>query len=174
MNLQKIKPKVKSKSDKYSWSLYRFLEKQVKQKDSGKYVLKQIRVYWIARSWWDGSYLEFNPKNIKGINQIVISPYGGKGSGYFLSHVMRDGQKKECYSLCVYHPDELIDITDWFFSTYERDGRCIFDREHNGWWQGEEKRFTYINNTRKCNWCGEWHKKEIVKKVKIKREVNWV
>lgn len=173
MNLKLIKPKEKSKSDKYSWNLYRFLEKQVKQREIGKYVQKQIKVYWLHRSWWDSSHLEFNPNNINSLNQVIISPFGDKGSGYFLSQVLRDG-KKECYSLRVYHPDELLDITDWFFSTYEKDGRCIFDRKHNGWMQGTDNRFTYVNNTRKCNWCGQWHKKEIKKVVKIERKVQWI
>jgi hypothetical protein len=173
MNLKQIKPKVKGKSDKYSWNLYRFLESQVKQKEIGKYVQKQIKVYWIARSWWDGSYLGFDPDKICNLNQVVISPFGGKLSGYFLSHVLRDG-KKECYSLSVYREDQLVDITDWFFSVYERDGRCIFDREHKSWMATPEGRYTYINNTRKCNWCGQWHKKEIHKVVKIERKEVWI
>jgi hypothetical protein len=173
MDIKKIKPKVKGQSDKYSWNLYKFLEKQVKQRDVGNFAPKQLRVYWLHHSFWDGSYLEFNPNKLNH-RQIIISPFGGKGSGYFLSHILPDGMKKECYALSVYHPDEFSDITNWFFTTYERDGRCIFDREHSGWWSGEENRFTYINNTRRCNWCGQWHKKEIHKIVKIKREEVWV
>jgi hypothetical protein len=173
MDIKRIKPKEKGKSDKYSWNFYRFLEKQVKQKEIGKYVQKQIKVFWITRSWWDGSYLEFDPTKISNVNQVVISPFGDKGSGYFLTHLLRDG-KKECYSLCVYRKDQLVDITDWFFTTYERDGRCIFDREHIGFMQGTDNRYTYVNNTRKCNWCGQWHKKEIHKKVKIERKEVWI
>jgi hypothetical protein len=173
IDLKEIKPKVKGKSDKYSWNLYRFLEKQVKQRDIGKYVLNQIKVYWIARDWWDGSYLEFDPLKIAYNNQVVISPFGGKLSGYFLSHILRDG-KNECYSLCVYRDDQLIDITDWFFKEYKKDGRCIFDRNHDRWLASTEGRYTYVNNTRKCNWCGQWHKKEIHKVVKIKREEVWI
>jgi len=60
-----------------------------------------------------------------------------------------------------------------FFKTYIKDGRCIFDREHNGWWKGGDNRFTYINSTRRCNWCGEWQRKRIEKEVKIKQRVVW-
>lgn len=37
MDLNKIKPKQKGQSDKYSWNLYKFLNKLFKEKDVGQY-----------------------------------------------------------------------------------------------------------------------------------------
>lgn len=170
LDVNRYKPKVKNESDKYSWNLYRFLNKQVRQRDIGKYVKKQIKIYWLTHSRWDGRYLEFEPDNLR-LDQLLISPFGGR-VGYSLSEILAKGYGTE-WSF-PWKDDELIDITDWFFSTYERDGRCIFDRGHNGWMLGTDKRFTYVNNTRKCNCCGQWHEKEIRKVQTIERKVYWV
>lgn len=172
LDINKIKPKVKGESDKYSWNLYNFLHKQVRQRDVGKCVKKQIKVYWLCHSRWDGSHLEFNPDKVSlNMMQLIISPFGGK-SGYFMDTIMRKGRAEQYY--LPWKDEDLLDITSWFLNTYEQIGRCIFDHTHNGWLQGDKERFTYVNNTRKCNWCGKWHKKEIEKKVKIERVVNWV
>ncbi len=170
MDLKAIKPAIKGESDKYSWYLYRFLEKQVKQRDIGKYVPKQIKVYWLNKSRWDGRLLSFDDENVD-INQVFISPFGGK-SGYSLSTIMTKGKATQYY--LPWSDEDLVDITNWFFSTYQKDGRCMFDRSHNGWFQGDKERFTFINNTRRCNWCGKWHTKEIHKEVKIERREVWV
>lgn len=169
MNWEGIKPAIKGESDKYSWNLYNFLNKQTRQRDIGKYVKKQLKVYWLTSSWWDGSYLEFNPDKLI-LRQVLICPLGN-GSFYNLSTIMRENKAKEW--AMIYRDEALIDITDWFFNTYEQHGRCIFDRGHNGWWQGSDNRYTYVNNTRKCNWCGKWQHKEIHKVVEISRKVTW-
>ncbi|MGK4040826.1 hypothetical protein AB0Y20_00895 [Heyndrickxia oleronia] len=175
IDLNEIKPKVKGESDKYSWNLYRFLNKLFKDKDEGKYIKNQLEIHWLTYSRWDGKYLEFDPDNLnRGMNQVLILPFGlehGR-SFYDLNTIMGKG-RAELFHV-PWRKDQLTNITDWFFSTYQKDGRCIFDRNHNKWWQGEANRFTYINNTRRCNWCGEWHKKEIHKEVKIERKVRWV
>lgn len=172
MDLTKIKPRVKSESDKYSWNFYRFLERITKGRD-GKYIKNQLEIHWLHHSRLDGSFLEFNPNKLNTM-QLIILPLGINNgrSFYSMSSIMREGRATE-FAL-PWKKEELTNITDWFFDTYERDGRCIFDREHNGWWRGSDNRFTYINNTRRCNWCGEWHIKEIEKKVKIERKVKWI
>ncbi|MBT2759933.1 hypothetical protein [Paenibacillus sp. ISL-20] len=168
MNLGKIKPKVKGESNKYSWNLYKFLSKIVKKNE---YIDSQLRIYWNHHSRWDGEHLPFNTDLSNGM-QIIIDPYGNKSSGYFMNTVLRKGNC-ELYSLCVWKKEDLLDITDWFFDEYEKIGRCIFDPDHNGWMLGTDGRYTYVNNTRKCNWCGQWHHREIVKKVKIERISVW-
>ncbi|MGG3890251.1 hypothetical protein [Metabacillus fastidiosus] len=173
IDINKIKPKVKDESDKYSWNLYNFLNRLFNKSGVGKYYKKQLEIHWLHNSRWDGSYLEFNKDKLN-LNQILILPSGKqhyRGTFYELSLIMGKGKATE---FALPYSYETTDITEWFFNTYERDGRCIFDREHNGWWQGDKERFTYINNTRKCNWCGEWHKKEIKKVQVIKREETWV
>jgi len=172
MDISNIKPKVNGQSDKYSWNLYNFLNKLYKKKVEGKYYEKQLEIHWLHNSRWDGSYLEFDKNNLN-MNQMLILPLGKKHGRtfYSLSAVLGKGKATE---FALPYSYELTDITDWFFETYIKDGRCIFDRTHNGWWQGAEDRYTYVNNTRKCNWCSQWHKKEIKKVQKITREVEWV
>lgn len=172
MNLKAIKPTTKGKSDKYSWYLYNFLEKQLKQKDIGKYVPKQLKVYWLNKSRWNGELISID-SNQADMMQIIISPFGGK-TGYFLSEILRTGKENQYY--LPWSDEDLNDITEWFFSNYEKDGRCIFDRTHSRWLRGDngQERYTYINNTRRCNWCGQWHTKEIHKEVKIERTEVWV
>lgn len=171
INIEKIKPKVKGESDKYSWNLYNFLQRKFKG-DIGRYVQKQLEIHWLHNSRWDGSFLEFNPEDIR-VNQLLIIPLGkNHGRSFFeLSTILREGKATE-FSLP--YSWETTDITKWFTETYIRDGRCIFDRNHNSWLRNTENRFTYVNNTRKCNWCGEWHKKEIHKQVKIERKEVWI
>lgn len=172
IDLKKIKPEVKGQSDKYSWNLYRFLHKLLRNKDHGKYYKNQLEVLWLHDSRWDGEFLEFNPEEFK-TSQVIIMPLGKENgmSFYFMDGILRNGRTIE---FVLPRTWEITNITEWFFETYQRDGRCIFDREHTAWLQGSDNRFTYVNNTRKCNWCGEWHHKEIHKEVKIKRHEVWV
>lgn len=128
-----------------------------------------MKVYWLTASRWDGSYLRFDPNELR-LNQVIISPLGG--NGYLLSQILDKGYGTE-FAL-TWREDELIDITKWFLDTYEKDGRCIFDREHYKRMLGAEGRFTYINNTRRCNWCGQWQHKQIKKVQTIERVVNWI
>lgn len=65
------------------------------------------------------------------------------------------------------------DITDLFWPEYERDGRCVIDRDHTGWFQNDGDRFTVIGNTRRCNWCGEWHERTLAKRTTIERREVW-
>jgi len=168
MDLNKVKPKIKGESDKYSWNLYKFLSKITKD----KYIKNQLRIYWNHHSRWDGAYLPFIG-DASNTMQLIISPYGDKGSGYFMNTVLQKGNC-ELFSLCVWKHEDLLDITDWFFDTYEKIGRCIFDPEHYKWMLGTDNRYTYVNNTRRCNWCGQWQHKEIVKKTRIERKEVWV
>ncbi|MCA1021474.1 hypothetical protein [Halobacillus litoralis] len=172
IDLKDIKPRLANRSDKYSSNLYRFLRNRFKE---NKYVQNQIEIHWLTHSRWDGSYLEFNPDNVsKGLGQLLILPLGKENgrSFYSLHEVLRKGKTTEF--AIPWMKDELVDITDWFFETYIKDGRCIFDRDHNKWLSGDESRFTKVNNTRKCNWCGEWQEKQIVKVQKIDRKEIWV
>lgn len=169
MNIENIRPKVKNESDKYSWHLYKFLNRITKK---NKHIKDQLRIYWNHHSRWDGEYLPFNKELSNGL-QVIIDPYGGRSCGYFMNTVLLKGNC-ELFSLSSWRKEDLLDITDWFFDTYEQIGRCIFDPDHNGWLQGADKRYTYVNNTRKCNWCGEWHHREIKKITTIKRKELWI
>jgi len=167
-DLNRIKPKNIKISDKFSRKLY----KQLKEISKEKY--HNIKIYWNASSRWDGSHMPFENVISSGgfttLNQIMISPDGNKRTGYFLSSIITGNKKAERFALP--HTWELIDITDWFFDTYEKIGRCIYS-PHDGWIAEDEDRFTYINNTRKCNYCGKWQQKEIKKVQTIKRVSCW-
>lgn len=149
MNLSRIKPKNKGVSDKYSWNLYKFLNKMLKVE---KFATEDtVRFYWNTYSRWDGEHLPFNG-HIDFGRQGIISTTDNKNTGYLLDAVLREG-RSELYAIPLAWQN-TIDITDWFFDTYEKIGRCIFDSDHNGWMQHTDARYTYVNNTRKCNWCG--------------------
>ncbi|WP_079709769.1 hypothetical protein [Paraliobacillus ryukyuensis] len=172
IDIKRIKPKTKGESDKYSWNLYRFLHKIISNRDEGKYVKNQLEVHFVHNSWFDSKYLEFDKNKSLNPRQLIILPLGLKNGRSFHSvDSILTRNRSDRFALPNW---ELTDITDWFFETYERDGRCIFDRSHNGWMLGAKNRFTHVNNTRRCNWCGEWHHKEIKKKVNITRKEVWL
>ncbi|MET3658469.1 hypothetical protein [Sporosarcina psychrophila] len=132
-----------------------------------------IRIYFITWSKWDGSHSGFDENIPLGIGQIAISPRWGRTAGFFLDSIM-GGRGATEFSLSVYHDEELVDITEWFFERYERMGRCIFwGHGTRTWLVGDKKRYTVINNTRRCDWCGTWQKREVVTKKTIERIETW-
>lgn len=163
--LKLIKPKKKGQSDKYSWQLYEFIRRN-----------KYKNVYYYKKNW-DGEPTELDPDNIS-TYQIMVGNMYDCLSGGRLRTIMSDSKDK--YTTFSFHPfggwsnDEFVNITDWFWDKYIKLGRCLFDKQHVGWWTNDSERYTYINkNSRKCNWCGKWQHREIIKKQKIKREEVW-
>lgn len=69
--------------------------------------------------------------------------------------------------------DSVTDITEEFWKQYKADGRCTFDRAHSVYFLNASDRFTVINQTRRCNWCGTWHTQTIEKVVEVKRVAVW-
>lgn len=164
--LKLIKPKVKSQSDKYSWQIYQFINKN-----------KHSRVYFYNKSRWDGSELELDKDNLNISNIFIGGNQDSNGTicGNSLSTIMGHSREKyTTFSFMLWTDGDFIDITDWFWTEYIKLGRCLFDKNHNGWWTNNGDRFTYINNTRKCNWCGQWQHKDIKKVVKIQRKEKWI
>ena len=55
----------------------------------------------------------------------------------------------------------LRDVTEEFWATYERIGRCTWDHIHGLHMIGDENRWHYITGGRKreCNWCGHIQEK---------------
>lgn len=164
--LSKIKPKQRGKSDKYSWNIFRYLKENSDRK---------IKVLFYTKSWVDSSTVEFNQNKTLDMMQTFIMI--GDMVGTRIDSMLRNGPSKslEIFSFCTFDQSAFIDITDWFIKEYTRVGRCIFDRNHNGWWNGSDSRFTQINkNARKCNWCGQHHKRKIIKRISINRKECWV
>lgn len=181
--LNKVKPKLKNESDKYSVNLYKVLakiNKEYKQleKDHGSELSNDIKFYFAHRDLgWDNKYIPFTEELFKEKNidmNIVVSPFGRSSSGYFLSSILKKGLKAEHFSMCVYDHENFTDITDWFWNKYIEIGRCIFDWRHNGWMLGDKDRYYHINsNNKKCKWCDKHFHREIVKEVKINRKERW-
>lgn len=168
-----IKPITKDENGKYNKKLYNLLKKM----SNDQYQNRQFRVYFKPTSWWDGTEITFH-KNIHKevssiIRQINLSPYGHKESGYSLMESLQKN-KPERYSWIMHNPNKFIDITNWFFDTYIKMGRCMFDRNHYDFDNEHNQRYYIINkNHRKCRWCGEHFHREHHKKVEIRKYSTW-
>ena len=155
-----FKPKLKGESDKFSLGVYRVLKKY-----------PGIRIVYYSKNSM-GEYDPFDPKKSQSPRQIFMLHSGSAMVGLNVSQAM-DNKLQE-YAFSLWDREKFVDITDWFFKEYAKRGRCIFDKEHHGWWIGEENRFTVINwHSRRCNWCGEWQTRTIKKEVRIKRHEIW-
>lgn len=160
INAELFRPKVRGESDKFSWGIYRFLKKH-----------PGIRIMYYSKNDM-GEDEPFDPKKSQRPRKIFMLHSGSAMIGISVSQAM-DGKLHE-YAFSVWDCKKFVDITDWFFKEYAMIGRCLFDREHFGWWWGDGQRFTHINkHSRRCNWCGEWQHRTIKKVVQIKRCEVW-
>lgn len=165
--LNSIKPKKRGQCDKFSWNIYRYLKEKC---------MFDIQVCWYEKSWIDGSVEHFSENNsLRNVQTFIL--FGGHYSGARILDLQSKGNSStlETYSFCAFDKEKFIDITEWFLKRYQQIGRCIFDLEHGGWWSGEGDRFTVINKkSRRCNWCGQYQRKSIIKQVNvIKRREVW-
>ena len=166
----KIKPKDGKKSDKYSVKLWRFMKENYYKGQ------RCDRVYAIQWSIMDGSLEPFDKSNPKA-HQLFIGRLEDDGfmSGRKLSSIISGGKDyKQCYAMLPNSYPNAIDVTDWFWSEYVRIGRALWDAEGCNYMIDADDRFTYVGNTKRCNWSGRWYEKKIVKKVKIERREEWV
>lgn len=170
LNINKIKPKDGKNSDKYSVNLWRFIREHYYH---GQHC---DRVYAIQWSIIDGSFLPFDRNDPKA-SQLFIGRLGEDGfmSGRKLSNIISGGKGyKNCYAMVPGSYPNAIDVTDWFWPEYIRMGRSLWDASGSNYMLGGEDRFTYVGNTKRCNWSGRWYEKKIVKKVKIERCEEWI
>lgn len=170
--LLKIKPVGSDENGKYNKKLYNMLRKL----NNNKKGTCKVKVWFNTKSRWDGSHIEYH-KNIHrelGIKrQIIIDPSGQLVSGYFLGESL-DKNNPTRWSLCTFHPNHMIDITEWFFNTYIQIGRCMFDKDHYDFDNSYNQRYHIINkNSRKCRYCGEHFKRQIKKVVEVKKYEVW-
>lgn len=168
-----IKPLGKDENGKYNKKLYNLL----KQMSNDEYQNKQLRIYFNPKSWWDDSIVSFHKnihKEIKCLTrQIKLSPHGHNEIGYSLMDALSKN-KPERYSWIMHKPDGFVDITEWFFDTYIKMGRCMFETKHYDFENKHNQRYYIINrNHRKCRWCGEHFHKEHHKSVEIKKYSTW-
>lgn len=159
---ESIRPAVKNVSDKYSWLLYRRVLREGRE-----------AVYLMAVQTLDG----WVAPDIEGLRDGRFMPRGialGRMTsdrtfiGNRLSAICTPtpGQPRNWAFTRGWRTDEWTDITDWFWMTYQREGRCRFFRYAHEWIQ--------INrNSRKCAYCGKHERREIVTRKTIEREAVW-
>jgi len=163
IDINLIKPQIKKESDKFSWGLYKCLKKNK----------NYSKVFFSTWNPMNGSKVELDWDNLN-ISNIIIG-FGDaekrRVSGERLRNIVSGTTMEYCFD---YTPREFIDITDEFWERYQKIGRCLLFPHHKKFWlQGEKNRYTYVNGTRKCNWCGKWQKKHIEKKTAIERLEVW-
>lgn len=141
--LNSVQPKLKGTSDKYSWNIYRYLKKH-KGED--------VRV--------------FSSTNNTG---VIGRKHPGGVIGCDLGSLIRSTRIQEYWFDDNWNLKEITKYLD----EYQRVGRCLLIPHDFVWYEGEDTRFTYVNNTRKCNWCGQWQHKELHKVVKREIREEW-
>lgn len=143
---EKYKPKERGKSDFYSWNLYRWLRKQDKEGD-----LKKTNIYKTeGGSLYIGARYYDHLDHVVGVNLRSLC----SGSGY--------GRFPLCGSFMG--SDQWQDITDWFWSEYDRIGVCAIHGDFSHDWK-----YTEAKTFRVCTNC----KKREFKKVEMVERVTW-
>lgn len=162
-----IKPAVKGQSDKFSWRLYQRVEK-----------LGRERVYIMA---WDDMYGEPFTPDLAALkrgdkvqrNRLMIGTMrdGGWFSGLKLFGVTIRGRAAYASSMAYspqFNTSAWLDVTDWFWDAYLRQGRCIIHGDQVHSW------LTINKNARKCAHCGKHERRSIETIKKIERREVWV
>lgn len=164
----RYRPAERKKTDKYSWRLYQRILKKGRE-----------RVY--ISTWCNTWGVEFTPDLEqlkqgcgKQISQIMIGreiePVGWFG-GRIAYQIMRTGTRVDesfAYSGEGFMTKNWLDITDWYWSEYERIGVCLYGQ------LGRGHHFIRINrNSRKCEHCGKHERRQILTKKTIERREVW-
>lgn len=103
------------------------------------------------------------------VGLIIGHEYPDGVSGLHLNQLMASTRIQEFWFSDKWN---LKEITGWL-SEYQRVGRCLLIPHDFVWCEGEDTRFTYVNNTRKCNWCGLWQHRELHKVVEREIKEEW-
>lgn len=164
---ESIRPEVKGQSDKFSWRLYQRALKRGRE-----------RVYISA--WNNILGVPFVPDlaalkagDRKQCAWLMIGEEvhsDGFVSAMRLQSATRKGMGAigELFSFGPGHrPAEWLDITDWFWSAYLRQGRCIIHGDHAHKWMQINR------NARKCTYCGKHEHRTVVTRKKIERLEVW-
>lgn len=142
-------PKEKGQSDFYSWNLFRWLKNQDRERHP---LIKKTKIYRDNESGfiYIGSRYDEEEKDV---------------SGFLLRELCNTGSNKK-FPMVFCYPQgyKWKDVTDWFWSEYERIGVCAIheDSAHS---------FTYLidNTARMCEYCGKIEKR----KVEMVERITW-
>ena len=163
INVEKFKP---DSTGKYSPLLYKWLKskrfsyaRQVFQ--TGSMIDRNVRSdQWRPREILIG---DLHDGYISGRNlgDIICGTHGVKSHGF-------------AYTANGFN---AIEITNEFWATYERIGRCVWDHSHTLHMIGDENRWHYIGGgrQRECQWCGRVFEKTVKLKtvIEFKEVENW-
>ena len=167
ISLAKIKPDTPKISDKYSYNLWRWVKnfKKDYQQEPAVYAVvpkgQTFSVDELKKGYWS-TYL--GKKN-----------YDGSLSASELNHVLGIDQRIWAIIPGVhFEAEELVEITDLFWTTYQAIGRCLFHSHDVTDLVGESEHYSYddTQTKRTCNWCGHAQELKVVEVVKI--EKHWV
>lgn len=156
----RFKPAIKGKSDKFSWRFHKRMLKYGRES-----------VYLMAWNFLDGKK-EISLDDLKGFVSAARIAVGCKeGGDWFcgdtLSGICKEGGSTNGWAFGPMHNvAEWIDITDWFWTNYERHGRCMFFKYLHSW-------ISINRNSRKCEWCGTHERREVETIKRIERRDKW-
>lgn len=165
MMISRVKPEG-NRSDKYSINLYRFL------KDN-----QDCDRVFVSRC----NRLTGAPVNFDFSDPCAADIYIGRMDekwfiGKCLSSILCGGSGyKRAFA---YMPNSNIvksleDVTDWFYTHYQRQGRALWDASGTMSMIDDGGRWTCVGNTRRCNWSGRWYYSEVEKRQKTNRVKVW-
>lgn len=137
-------PKIKGKSDFYSWDLFRWLRQQHRTRMGRVFIFETPR---------EATPYVIGYRDLEG---CII--------GFRLKELCSTGSDKQFPQVFCYGNQAWEDVTDWFWSEYERIGVCAI---HGDWAHD----FTYLsdNTARMCQHCGKIEKR----KVEMVERVTW-
>ena len=144
--LVKLGPK---RGEKYSPNLYRWLIKNMR-------LLRHIEVY----------------SDRSGTLWIGTGPDKWFFSGVRLISVLCNGGRAETMSWVKKQIGPMKKVPD-FWKRYLRDGRCAIDRNHDGFFIGDETRWKVTGNRRECLWCGNC-KQRLKRWTEHRKREAWV
>ena len=139
-------PKVKGKSDFYSWNLFRWLRKQN---------FTRRNLFSIFKTPREGAPYVIGYRDSEG---CII--------GFRLKELCSTGSDKQFPQVCCYGNKDWEDVTEWFWFEYESIGVCAIHGDFAHDWI-----YSKAKSIRVCNYCKKREFKNI-KIVEIER-ITW-
>lgn len=152
--------KAKGRGDRFSENLYKWVK---------KYDNRDLSVFFMHRSWLDGSNVDYDPEFTQAPQLVVGEMYeDGWVHGMRLLQILGNGTSVGMYAI---PPGwNAVLLPDWW-ENYIKGGKCHIDPEHR-LYAGSE-RWQTNGKTRTCLWCGQWHEQQHKRRVS-KTVTSWV
>ena len=160
-----FKPKEKGKSDKYSWRMY---QRALKNGRQSVYLMA-----WNSINGYSKPDISMLKDGFVSANMLAVGNFDfcGDGRDWFHGATVRqictEGAARHDWAFGPgHHTNEWVDVTDWFWSSYEKVGMCLFFKHQHIW-------VSINRNAKKCDYCGKHIRREIKKVQTIKRVEVW-